>query len=202
MYRARPSDMPAAYLAASVVVVPATGGCDSLRRRRHPSPGHGDAGHRREYRRRSGNRSRAALGRGVFAHGLSHQAWRCGGAGDGDRPCFEPRRQCQRQTLVARQETCGNALFHRARLRRNPRSLCGIAARQASKDRQFPAAGGLESLGVRLSRPPSDLFIDFAPQSTDVSTGSGNRREDHPSDSTRVPGSICLQKETKPFAVL
>jgi hypothetical protein len=31
-----------------------------------------------------------------------------------------------------------------------------------------------------ISSPPSDLFIDFARQSTDVSPGSGNRREDHP----------------------
>jgi hypothetical protein len=31
-----------------------------------------------------------------------------------------------------------------------------------------------------ISSPPSDLFIDFARQSTDVLSGSGNRREDHP----------------------
>ena len=37
---------------------------------------------------------------------------------------------------------------------------------------------------------PSDLFIDFARQSTDVFPGSGNRRE-FISDSRGLPGSIC-----------
>jgi hypothetical protein len=48
--------------------------------------------------------------------------------------------------------------------------------------------------------PPSDLFIDFARQSTDVFPGSGNRRE-FISDSRVLPGSICPYKENKPFAV-
>jgi len=38
-----------------------------------------------------------------------------------------------------------------------------------------------EDLGNFVFRePPSDLFIDFAPQSTDVFLGSGRRREDRP----------------------
>jgi hypothetical protein len=48
--------------------------------------------------------------------------------------------------------------------------------------------------------PPSDLFIDFARQSTDVFPGSGNHRE-FINDSRVLPGSICPYKENKPFAV-
>ena len=51
-----------------------------------------------------------------------------------------------------------------------------------------------------VSSPPSDLFIDFARQSTDVFPGFGNRREII-SDSRAPPGSIGPYKENKPFAV-
>jgi hypothetical protein len=38
-----------------------------------------------------------------------------------------------------------------------------------------------EGLGKFVFRePPSDLFIDFARQSTDVLPGSRRRRDDHP----------------------
>ncbi|PZR94072.1 MAG: hypothetical protein DLM68_00165 [Hyphomicrobiales bacterium] len=80
--------------------------------------------------------------------------------------------------------------------------MCGAAAHDDRKifrhaRRRFDGEG----LGKLVFRqPPSDLFIDFARQSTDVLPGSGNRREDH-SDSRVPPGSICPFEENKPFAV-
>jgi hypothetical protein len=60
--------------------------------------------------------------------------------------------------------------------------MCGRAAHDDRKT--FRRAGrrfegeGPGKFGFREQQ--SDLFIDFARQSTDVSPGSGNRREDHP----------------------
>jgi hypothetical protein len=80
--------------------------------------------------------------------------------------------------------------------------MCGAAA---SDDRKTFRRAGRRFDGENLSNfvfrePPSDLFIDFARQSTDVFPGSGNRREII-SDSRAPPGSICPYMENKPFAV-
>jgi hypothetical protein len=60
--------------------------------------------------------------------------------------------------------------------------MCGSAAHDDRKT--FRCAGRRfdgEGLGKFVFRePPSDLFIDFAQQSTDVLPGSRRRREDHP----------------------
>jgi hypothetical protein len=60
--------------------------------------------------------------------------------------------------------------------------MCGAAARNDRK--KFRRAGrqphveGLDKFAFR--EPPSDLFIDFARQSTDVLGGLGWCRENHP----------------------
>jgi hypothetical protein len=55
----------------------------------------------------------------------------------------------------------------------------------ASDDRKTFRRAGRRFDGEGLGKfdfrgPPSDLFIDFARQSTDVLPGSGRRREDRP----------------------
>jgi hypothetical protein len=90
-------------------------------------------------------------------------------------------------------------------VRCNPRNLRGFAARwhtMVARPAGLPGAGSIARAwaSALFREPRGDLFIDFAPQSTDVFPGSGDRREII-SDSRTLPGSICPDKENEPFAV-